>query len=93
MKPQEAIQGMKFYKEKLHNGIFKDNIGAFDIAISALEKQMPKKPYKSKDHKQNDYYCNVCKRYLGDEMELKYACLQPTYCEHCGQALDWSGEE
>lgn len=60
------------------------------IAISALEKQIPKKPYKRKEHKQNDYYCSVCKRYLGDDMELKYACLQPSYCPHCGQALDWS---
>ena len=41
-------------------------------------------------HKQNDYYCSVCKRYLGDDMELKHACLQPEYCQHCGQALDWS---
>lgn len=56
----------------------------------AVEKQIPKKPYKIKEHKQNDYYCTVCKRYLGDEMELKYACLQPEYCQHCGQALDWS---
>ena len=43
-----------------------------DVAVLALEKQIPKKPYKIKEHKQNDYYCTVCKRYLGDEMELKY---------------------
>lgn len=60
------------------------------FVLSALEKQIPKKPYKVKEHKQNDYYCTVCKRYLGDEMELKYACLQPEYCQHCGQALDWN---
>ena len=59
----------------------------------AIEKQIPKKPYKVKEHKQNDYYCVVCNRYLGDEMELKYACLQPKYCENCGQALDWSDTE
>lgn len=46
-----------------------------------------------KEHKQNDYYCAICKCYLGDEMELQNACLQPKYCEHCGQALDWSGTE
>lgn len=59
----------------------------------ALEKQIPKKPYKTKEpisQKQNDYYCSVCKRYLGDDMKLKHACLQPEYCQHCGQALDWS---
>ena len=60
------------------------------MVLDALEKQIPKKPCKVKEHKQNDYYCTVCKRYLGDEMELKYACLQPEYCQHCGQALDWN---
>lgn len=59
------------------------------LGCKALEKQIPKKPYKVKEHKQNEYYCIVCNRYLGDEMELKYACLQPEYCQHCGQALDW----
>lgn len=59
-------------------------------AISAIDKQIPKKPYKVKEKKQNEYYCIVCNRYLGDEMELKYTCLQPEYCQHCGQAIDWS---
>ena len=44
MKKIEAIQAMKFYKEKLYNGIFKDKIKAFDVAINALEKQIPKAP-------------------------------------------------
>ena len=63
---------------------------ALTLAKEALEKQIPKKPYKRKEHKSKDYYCAICERYLGDEMELKFACLQPEYCEHCGQALDWS---
>ena len=44
MTVKEAKQAMKFYKEKLYNGIFYDKIDAFDVAISALEKQIPKKP-------------------------------------------------
>lgn len=55
-----------------------------------LEKQIPKKPYKTKEHKQNNWYCSICKCYLGDDMELQYACLQPKFCEHCGQRIDWS---
>lgn len=62
----------------------------YKAIVSALEKQIPEKPYKIKEHKQNDYHCTACKRYLGDDMEFKHACLQPEYCEHCGQALDWS---
>nr|DAP44909.1 MAG TPA: zinc-ribbon containing domain protein [Caudoviricetes sp.] len=27
---------------------------------------------------------------MGDDMELQYACLQPKFCEHCGQRIDWS---
>ena len=60
------------------------------IAIKALEKQISKKPYKTKEHKQNNWYCSICKCYLGDDMELQYACLQPKFCEHCGQRIDWS---
>lgn len=68
-----------------------DNLYLMDKTFikNALEKQIPKKPYK----RQNDYYCTVCRRYLGDKMELKHACLQPEYCPHCGQALDWSDTE
>lgn len=71
-------------------------IGNFELKVvlsKALEKQIPKKPYKIKEHKQNDYYCTVCNCYFGDDMELKYACLQPEYCQHCGQAIDWTKEE
>ena len=65
---------------------------AKQMGAYALEKQIPKKPYKRKEHKQNDYYCAVCRYYLGDEMELKFAGLQPKFCPECGQALDWSDE-
>lgn len=51
---------------------------------NALEKQILKKPDKIKEYNPNDYYCTVCKYYLG------YACLQPKFCPNCGQALDWS---
>lgn len=84
---QETIEkGCKQALEKIELTI--------DMTLAeAVEKQVPKKPYKTKEpisRKQNDYYCSVCKRYLGDDMELKHACLQPEYCQHCGQALDWS---
>ena len=92
MTPQETIETIKIAIAEVEWNYPMEYAVAFENAISALEKQIPKKPYKVKEHKQSDYYCSVCKRYLGDEMELKYACLQPKYCEHCGQALDWSEE-
>lgn len=66
------------------------SVEEMEITIKALEKQIPKKPYKTKEHKQNNWYCSICKCYLGDDMELQYACLQPKFCEHCGQRIDWS---
>ena len=60
-------------------------------AISALEKQIAKKPVV-------DRYpwaiCPVCggSVYLSNVQEHIYNC-ETTYCEHCGQALDWSDAE
>lgn len=71
---QETIQAMNFYKGKLYNGIFNDKIGAFDIAISALEKQIPKKPIKTK----SEIVCPTCRTLVGSN----------PYCKYCGQALD-----
>ena len=53
-----------------------------ELAINALEKQIPKKP------KTNDnyiiYICPCCNNFIK---------LCKNYCEYCGQKLDWSDEE
>ena len=50
------------------------------LAIEALEKQIPKKPY-------DIVCCPLCKI----EVELQpIDTEQVTYCLHCGQAIDWS---
>ena len=89
----EVLDSEYYCDETLGYQLTSDDFEWLEKAKQALEKQIPKKPYKVNEHKQNDYYCTVCRRYLGDEMELKYACLQPEYCQHCGQALDWSDTE
>ena len=81
MTVKEAIQAMKFYKEKLYNGIFNDKIDAFDVTISALEKQIPKKV---EEYLTSSFCCPVCTNVLS-----KYS----IYCSNCGQALDWSDNE
>lgn len=49
---------------------------AIDVAIQALEKQIPKKPkFKTRFH-----ICPVCE-----------APTVSDYCSRCGQALDWEG--
>ena len=56
---------------------------AINMAIDALEKQIPKKPY-------DIVCCPLCKI----EVELQpIDTEQVTYCLHCGQAIDWSDDE
>ncbi len=75
-------------------------IEALDIAISALEKQIPKKPIlyskKKAEIKEGDYIyvkCPSCGEYIlscfhyppWNEIQKSHK-----YCENCGQKLDWS---
>ena len=45
------------------------------LAIEALEKQIPKKPTKTR----SEIVCPTCKTLVGSS----------PYCRYCGQALDW----
>ena len=60
-------------------------------ALNALEKRIPKKPIKE------EYpwaVCSVCGGSVYLENVLEHIHNQETtYCEHCGQALDWSDTE
>lgn len=56
--------------------------------IKALEKQIPKRPIKSKEQKiryVNTYYCPTCNLGFTGFNIAKW-------CYHCGQKLDWSDE-
>lgn len=70
---------------------FKDNAirDAFELADKALEKQIPKKPIKSKKQVVryvNTYCCPICNlKFTGTGIAK--------WCYHCGQKLDWSDEE
>lgn len=71
---------------------------AIDIAIKALEKQIPKKVGKMKETDYGSpYYCPECEAEIipveffntdGSEPEEKVS-----YCWKCGQAIDWSSED
>lgn len=74
---------------------------ALDIAINALEKQIPKKPNKAIDPswgvKKEVHVCPVCDYYLTEVQFIASQKIESnkkiTYCETCGQAIDWSDEE
>ena len=59
-----------------------------NVAIKAIEKQIPKKPEPKKDASGEYYVCPICgvyQEYLTDG--------KPPYCVNCGQALDWQEVE
>lgn len=74
---------------------------ALEAGIQALEKRIPKRPNKTIDSswgiKKEVHTCPVCDCDLTEvyfiapqESEIKE---KITYCEACGQAIDWSNEE
>lgn len=63
-------------------------IVAYEIAIKALEKQIPKKPY-DVDTECKTFDCPACLSKLYADEDVR-DCI---YCCVCGQALDWGEEE
>lgn len=80
---EEAIAHAKEQKE-----IFSGTHGKFlDVAIAALEKQIPKKATDIRYFGEAGYYiglCPCCKS--GNNSEFQH-------CWDCGQAIDWEVEE
>ena len=60
---------------------------AFETALNALEKQMPKKPINEECY----YICPCCRGELGvsDDDIFIYELSMPKYCSNCGCVLDW----
>ena len=83
MDNQEAIEIIKSAQAQIEWDCPMDYATAFDMAISALEKQIPVKATFDSDM---DYVeCSVC-------CQLTNANGFPediNYCYHCGQAFDW----
>lgn len=63
-------------------------VKACEIAIEALEKQMPKKVAETRARFQVNEYCPSCGAWIRFEKIIPI-----NYCFKCGQKLDWSGEE
>jgi len=86
MKPEEASQVIRdSYIPKM----FTELEEAMEVAIQALEKQVPKKPIDIHNRVPLIViYCPECEQGLTDEYGGRYE-----YCPDCGQAIDWSVEE
>lgn len=71
---------------------FKEKTDIYDMAIEALEKQIPKKPTPvilGEIFKDAFYTCPCC----GDDWNVNEYGSAMEYCWTCGQAIDWSEVE
>lgn len=94
MTAREAIETIKVAQSQIEWDYPMDYAVAFDMAISALEKQIPKKP-KEIPIKENKnlwhLYCPSCENWIGMwNSRLNRGDISNGYiCPHCGQAIDW----
>ena len=94
MTKSEAIK--ELHKIRPRGGIIpQKRAEALDVAINALEKQIPKKPEYEADGYAGgelvyDYAkCPIC----GHDFEYGINDWGCKYCSDCGQKLNWSDEE
>lgn len=95
MTNQEAIETIKIAIAEVEWNYPMDYSIAFDMAITALEKQIPKKP---EEYEDKYYACPVCGNVLLHKWEKYPTKLMSKnnglpYCLSCGKAIDWSEEE
>ena len=101
----EKLKNMRLYmqiEDKNNDCKFtEDDYKANEMAIQALKKQIPKKPNKTIDSswgtQKEAHTCPVCDYYLTEVHFIEPQKIESnkkiTYCETCGQAIDWSDEE
>lgn len=85
---EEAIAHAKEQTE-----IFSGTHGEFlDVAIAAMEKQIPKKPFKP--FGTHSYKCSNCWKFVAHEVDDNFDLANlAEWCPYCGQALNWSEVE
>ena len=97
MKASEAIEKLKNMRlymqiEDENNDckFTEDDYKANEMAIQALEKQIPKKPIFANNMMTKDKFlmCPCCEFRFPDSLVFL-----KTRCWNCGQKLDWSAEE
>ena len=94
MKESEAIREVRFNMSKigLSDKAAKRVVEARNMAIKALEKQIPKKPIikhinTSEEATEIEYTCPVC----GTNFVELTPCKE--WCPYCGNKIYWSDEE
>ena len=62
---------------------------AISIGIKSINKSLIRKKLSRGFFKKLYYCCPECRQPLASVENLNYKVILPSYCEHCGQALDW----
>lgn len=95
---EDTVENLKKVKEILQKKFIRENFDEkgkqdseavgfdFDRAISACEKQIPKKPETKMLGTDIEWKCPAC----GESHILMDSRKGFKYCHHCGQKLDWS---
>lgn len=90
-KVREAIEDFKELSIQMRERGFSGASKHCDLAIEALEKQLPKIVDFEEDVAENMCVeCPSCGSFLGYQVDCLDENYQFDYCEHCGQRLDWS---
>ena len=95
MTENEAIEIVRKEKSYMDRHAGRAQSEAFQMAINALEKQMPKKPIMKtyyEDMEEEYLCCPTCGEILTDRIPLDNKDFY-FHCLNCGQKLDWSDEE
>ena len=94
MTESEAIK--ELHKIRPRGGIIpQKRAEALDVAIQALEKQIPKKPIMTQylEDLEDEYLCcPTCGEILTDRIPADNKTFY-FHCMNCGQKFDWSDEE
>lgn len=94
MTPEEAIDIVKCTTGEVGWSYPINYAEAIEVAIGALEKQIPKRVKKTDIGSEIEaVYCPCCGKYYGDKIKHNsYLFWTPQHCD-CGQALDWRDTE
>ena len=81
----------KTFKNQKSN--YRYDVELYELAISALEKQIPKKPKAIKGDFSIYYDCPYCRQYIATVSDGELCCgKKHIYCPVCGQRLLWDGD-
>lgn len=88
MNAQEALEIIRYeVDEEGHCGYIENEL---QVAMTALDKQIPKKPQKSESGM--FYICPTCSKFI-NRREKSHGNIDIPHCKWCGQALEWSDKK